>query len=465
MKRIFLILALGLALLLFANGRWVVPAAAWAAPIFIIRGLRLTPRALALPLGAAVFMAAAGHVYRGIIPPGLGIMTYALTAYFGFLAFAPFALDRIAAPRRPGLRGTLVFPAAAVTFEYVSTLIFGDWGSAAFSQRGNLALLQMVSLTGIWGPTFLVSWLGPLINAMWESGWKRSIVARATGAFTAAAAAVLLFGGARISIFPADGATVHVAALTLPEGTTNATARSTLLDMTDTTAHDGAAIVVWPEGAFAIDGGEEPELLAAGKDAAVQGGIHLLMAYFVEASDAGGRGMNKAAFIGPDGRILWEYLKAHPVPGSTDVPGDGRIPIVETPHGKIAAAICYDMDFPSLIRQAGRAGADIMLVPGWDWPAINPLHTEMAVVRAVENGFSMVRATEEGLSIAVDYQGRTLAAMDDGRTTRNVMTADVPTKGAWTLYRLIGDAFAWLCAAGLGWLVMAAGRKRSPAPV
>lgn len=49
-----------------------------------------------------------------------------------------------------------------------------------------------------------------------------------------------------------------------------------------------------------------------------------------------------------------------------------------------------------------------MIVPSKDWKEVLPLHTHMAVFRAIENGFSLIRGTGHGLSIAVDYQGREL---------------------------------------------------------
>jgi len=90
-----------------------------------------------------------------------------------------------------------------------------------------------------------------------------------------------------------------------------------------------------------------------------------------------------------------------------------------------------------------------MLVPSWDWKEIDPLHTQMAVFRAVENGFSMVRQSGEGLSMAVDYLGRTLSTMDHFMTEDHVMISHVPKKGIRTIYSYVGDLFAWLCCAGL----------------
>jgi apolipoprotein N-acyltransferase len=96
-----------------------------------------------------------------------------------------------------------------------------------------------------------------------------------------------------------------------------------------------------------------------------------------------------------------------------------------------------------------------MLDPSWDWRALDPLHTDMAVARAVENGFSLVRQTPEGLSVAVDHQGRVLAAMDHFRTAERTLIADVPARGERTLYAALGDWLAWLCVLALPALALA----------
>jgi aryl-alcohol dehydrogenase-like predicted oxidoreductase len=64
------------------------------------------------------------------------------------------------------------------------------------------------------------------------------------------------------------------------------------------------------------------------------------------------------------------------------------------------------------------------------------------------NGISIIRPTFEGLSIAVDYQDRVLAVLDDFTTEDVVMIADVPTESRTTIYSQIGDLFAWLCVVG-----------------
>ena len=52
--------------------------------------------------------------------------------------------------------------------------ILATYGSPAYTQVADLALLQPVSVTGIWGLTFLIHWLAPVANEVWEhaSEWR-----------------------------------------------------------------------------------------------------------------------------------------------------------------------------------------------------------------------------------------------------------------------------------------------------
>ena len=147
--------------------------------------------------------------------------------------------------------------------------------------------------------------------------------------------------------------------------------------------------------------------------------------------------------------------------------GDGKVPTVESPYGRLANVICFDADFPATMRQAGQAGADLLLVPSDDWQAIDPSHTQVATFRAIENGFSEVRQASKGLSMTVDYEGRVLSASNYFSTDHQVMVAYVPMHGVRTIYATIGDLFAWLCIIGLvaltGLAIIQSRRRRSEA--
>ena len=74
-------------------------------------------------------------------------------------------------------------------------------------------------------------------------------------------------------------------------------------------------------------------------------------------------------------------------------------------------------------------------MPALDSMGIRPYHTEVGLLRAVENGFSVVRQTSEGASMAADYQGNVLAYQDFFRTTDRLMVADVPHSWRTNLLR------------------------------
>ncbi len=129
-------------------------------------------------------------------------------------------------------------------------------------------------------------------------------------------------------------------------------------------------------------------------------------------------------------------------------PGDGVGPVVNTPYGRIANVICYDADFPAMMH----VDADIMLVPGGDWPEMGRVHTEMSGLRAVENGYSLIRQDFDGWSDAFDHNGHSLS-IQDTTAEHGLWLTDVPTRSATTAYRVIGDVFSWLCLAGTIFLI------------
>lgn len=262
---------------------------------------------------------------------------------------------------------------------------------------------------------------------------------------------VMVFGSARLALSPQPVGTVRVASLT-------ADIHDRYFEGTIREARAGAQIVVWPEAAGIVDERDEAALIARGQDVARQEGIYLAMPLVTIYEDPNRLPENKLIVVDPAGDIVLEHLKygGNLVEGS--LPGDGVLRTFKSPFGIISGVICWDADFPTTVRQAGRNGTDILLVPSNDWRAVDPTHTQMAVFRAIENGVSLVRQASNGLSIATDPYGRVLAAMDHFTASERVMVAQVPTQGVFTLYSVIGDLFGWLAVVGfvviVGWGVV-----------
>ena len=446
-----------LLLMLFANGRWTFVPAAWVAPLLFVRFVRTAPLSRAW-LGGMVVLSIASFVWwRGVFP--LHGVAYAVASVvLGFLTFIPYLVDRRYAARLGGMLGTLVLPAAAVSIEALNAVAspFGSWGSYAYAQAGFVPLMQLASVTGLAGITFLVLWFASIVS----SGNRRHLII-----FASVTAAVLLYGVVRSR--GGDEATVRVAAVTprIPTYTVRGDAanqavhdvlsavrshhplaperwaafrrRARAIDDELLAASDtGANIVVWSEGAGIVAKEDEAALIARAAALARQRGISIELAFLAVGQ---GSFENRAVLVDAAGKTVWTYDKAHPVPFMEScAPGDGRIPVAPTPFGRLATVICFDGDFPRLVRQAGRAGADILLIPADDWPEIASLHTNMVRFRAIEQGLSIVRATSNGDTTVIDRFGR-MRARADYFTGARVLHAEVPRAGRPTPYTRVGD--------------------------
>jgi len=477
-------LAFALPLLFFSNGRWVVPAAAWWAPVFLQRFLRTQRAPVGILAGLAASVAVAMPAWAGMIPvPGRAY--YLVAGVIAATFFIPYVLDRLIAPRIGGFASSLVLPLAWTSVEWLSSTFgpYGTWGSLAYTQHDNLPLLQLMSVTGMSGVVFLVAWFAGVVNWAWERRFEWKRVRGGALLYAAVVTAVLFIGGLRLVAFPPRGPAVRVAGITVvPDPGARRIAdqlqrsvtdpelkeirrqiralQDTLLAHSAREARAGAGIVVWSECNGWVLKSDEPAFIQRGRDLARRQRIWLFMA-LVTLTPGKPLHENQLVAVRPDGSVAFRYHKARPVPGDRETGADRRIPApVESRFGDLTGAICFDMDFPGLIRRAGREGTDLLLVPSSDWRAIDPLHTRMAIYRGIENGCAVVRQVNQGLSAAADHQGRILAAADYFKTADHAMVAQVPTRGVRTIYSRIGNLFAWACLGGL--LAFAAAAALNP---
>ena len=471
----FLWLSLAVIFLLFATGKWNIPVVTWLFLVFSLRFFRTQPLKRAFIIYLFVSMVPLYFAWQGLVPlSGVGYFIFVVVVCL--LNALIFLTDRLLATRLNGFMSTLVFPLVMVTAQYIMILTspYGSYGSHAYSQYGNLPLLQIMSVTGLSGITFVLAWFASVVNWAWEQQFEWKKVWKGVITYAGILTCILLAGGASL-ISPSSFDTVRIAAIPATEifemdqymkdslqhlisgeitETELASIRTKfsantddLIERSEREAHAGASIVFWSEGGGYVLNEDEATLIERGRMLARQEEIYLGMAL---ATLTSGQKLveNKIVLIEPSGEIAWQYFKARPVPGEPVVRGDGEILTLDTPYGKIAGAICYDMDFPNLIRQAGKAGVDVLFNPANEWEEVAPMRMRMATFRCIENGFSMFRPSSNGFSVATDYHGRVLSITDYFTSEDPVMIAYVSTKGATTIYSRIGDIFAWLCVAG-----------------
>ena len=251
-------------------------------------------------------------------------------------------------------------------------------------------------------------------------------------------------------------------------------------------AYEPSDLVVWPESPapFREDEREFREVLSG-----LARQMHTpVIVGNIGAEPVGDRReqRNSASFVLPDGSFVGRYDKMHLVPfgeyvpfkrlfffagsllaeaGQLD-PGTRRT-VFSLPHGhKAGVFICYESIFGDEVREFAKMGAQVLVNisdDGWYGDTSAPWqHMNMVRMRAIESHRWVVRATNTGLTAAIDPEGHVVAA-----APRHVRTA-VRVPFRWetdqTFYVRHGDWFAWMCLLGsvgaAGWLAVTRRSRR-----
>jgi apolipoprotein N-acyltransferase len=497
--------------LILLSPKWVFPAAAWFAPFLIILFIARQVPWKAYALAVLTLFASSLISLHNVMPfPGVffPIMTFVISVQ----AAIPFLVNRVLYPRIQNWSKTLVFPFALVILEYVTSFGGGGtWSSISYTQVTNSFLIQAVSLGGIWIISFVIGWFASLIFYVLEQRWNWHVVKVPVTSFSVLIVALTLFGFVKTnSFFQPKRNTVRVAGITtsnvpllqtmyedafgnfvevseddltqnspelaeLNKGFSEFVrdpdqerfirtrlkireCQDSLFNLSRKEAQAGSKIISWSEAAVFTINVEEGELFTKGQAFARDNKVYFLMtvASIIPGKIEFGKKFieNKALLFDPEGNTINVFFKNRPVPlVEPSVQGDQNIPVTLTNYGKLAISICYDADFPQLMGQMGKKGADILLLPSGDWKEVSPYHARMAIVRAIENGTSLLRPVSGAVSIACDYHGNIVAQRNYFDKGERVVVAFLSVEGIGTLYSIVGDSFAWICIVGLAALL------------
>jgi apolipoprotein N-acyltransferase len=383
------------------------------------------------------------------LPSVTVIMEFMLVALAFTIAVLAF---RTLARRGESWSALIAYPAVWVSFEYIfnRATSAGTLISLAYSQLKFLPLLQVAAVTGPWGMSFLVLLL-PTAIALFVRTYRtrRRHALRLAGASFAVIAAALIFGAIRLAI-PIGGQQVTVGMVVHDAWRVRAGHQTTRLigayaDQAVLLAARGAQVVILPEKIGTI---VEPASQAV--DSRLQAVANhtnaTLIAGLVHVTPH--RSYNEARIYSPGGPVR-EYHKEHLlVPFESQFTPGRRLVILKRPSGLWGIEICKDMDFTGLSRHYGEAGVGLMLVPAWDFRVDWIEHGHAALMRGVEDGFSVARAAKYGSLYVSDNRGRILAEVMSDSARFATLVAEVPVAHAATPYLLFGNWFAWLALLG-----------------
>jgi apolipoprotein N-acyltransferase len=239
--------------------------------------------------------------------------------------------------------------------------------------------------------------------------------------------------------------------------------------------NERSQIILWPEAPTEfID--TDPILRHAISDLAKQANAPVIVNDVTVASLNDGHPSlyNSASFFLSDGSYAGRYDKMHLVPFGEYtpykplfffvghllddllfIPGTHRS-VFTADDKKYGVFICYESIFGDDLRHFPLQGAQVLVNisdDGWYGDTSAPWeHLDMVRMRAIENHRWLLRATNTGITAAIDPEGRITATIP--RHIRTSVQVRFGYENDLTFYSRYGDWFAWLCALATSLLLL-----------
>lgn len=340
-------------------------------------------------------------------------------------------------------------PAFWAVCEYLASFApaNGTAGSVAYTQERFLPILQVASLTGPWGITFLL-WLFPsaVVSGLYL---RRRGLARAVsvvGLALVILAGAVLFGTIRLAT-PNSPQNVRVGLLDtdtvdFAEGFPEMQELiKRYAEQAERLANQGAKIILMPEKTGLLLDRNMQMVDPVLQSVADRTGATLVIGVeHVVARDS----FNEARIYTPD-RPIATYDKQHMLPPSESnlTPGSS-LTLLSKQAVPIGVAICKDMDFIHPALDYGRAGINLLLDPAWDFNVDRTWHGHIAIMRGVEGGYAIAHAAKDGFLTVTDDRGRILGEVRTDSGTFASLLVDVPLRHDQTVFNRYGTWFPWM---------------------
>jgi apolipoprotein N-acyltransferase len=413
--------------------------------------------------------------FGGLATPVATIAMVLLALYLGLYP-AIFALIVSRLVARAGPPAILLAGAPWVATEYFRGYLFGGfpWVPLGNTQVTVLPVAQLASVLGVYGLSALVAGVNCMIahtlltgRGRWRAVAITTLVVLGVGAWGSwrVAEGSLTRIGTPIRVALIQGNIAQIDKWNPREARRIFTIH---VAMTRDAVRRGAQYVIWPESATPFMFEEDAAGAAAIRELAAEVNVPILF-----GSDQLERGKpphlyNSAFLVTPDGRTAAVYRKIHLVPFGEYIPFKEWLyfvsPLVESfadfapgqsmvmlPVGRhlTSTAICYEVVYPSLVRDAIEGGSELLTTitnDGWYGHSSAPFqHFEMASMRAIEQGRYLARAANTGISGIVDPYGHIVERSEIFEQIG--LVGEVRFLTSRTIYSIIGDAIAYVAIA------------------
>ena len=457
-------LILGLILTAFSYGIFNTGICAWIFAIPLIRFINNRTKWSSIILMLVGMIIVANITFFRLVEDKFNIMNQVFCTLNGIRIWFPFFvyfLCRYFGARR--IIAYYAFPAAVAVSEFfIDNPFISVMTSLSVSQFWNLGLMQVASVTGVVGVSFIVTLFASVVNYIWEKGIRKGTLMNAVG-YGIAVVIITGIGMITVEKITTTDQTVKVAAsvenfnllledksiLAKYNGSDEDKIFQAFVDIIRERAkqavQNGATLLVFPEDAFACSETSSEKFIGQAQSIAKENKINILLPLLILPENA--KKKNTLNFINSNGELLNTYLKNHLVPVVEEPEtekGDGKTPIVEVDGVKYTYLICADYT-SNKYAYNGRE-ADIFLNPSYDWKAFQYFTSYGVQARAIECGFSVLRNPVNGNIILYDVFGRPLHMQNVMGVHTGMLYLDIPKQGRETIYGMTGNWFPWICA-------------------
>lgn len=363
-------------------------------------------------------------------------------------------LTKILVTQKPDWKNIFILPAYITSYEYITSIISesGRNDSIALTQSHYPIVLQIVSITGMWGLTFLLVLVPTSIAIAWHYRANIRNCFLSAGLPIVLISFILLWSQYRINHME------YIATIKVGAAATAATIndlKSTDIHVTKSViekntrlvkvlAKQGVNYAVLPEKILTLTPQNNNHVLEQFSNLAKSNNISLIAGFNQKDSVTG---KNIAYAFSNTGTIIAAYQKHYLVQFSPESKYQAGNSLSIFPIGQLKAgiSICHDMDFQQIGRLYGKEQIGILFVPALDFVADENMHMRPALIMSVENGFSLVRAAQWGLLSISDPTGKMIANQPTSFEHDTYIVSDVPLNNKATIYSIYGDWFAWVC--------------------
>jgi apolipoprotein N-acyltransferase len=367
----------------------------------------------------------------------------------------------------------------------------------AYTQVRWTALIQIASVTGLYGITLLVVAANAALAELWLAWRDGARVGRPIAGLALVGVLVLgaaIFGYAELSRADRALEATRPSPVGVIQGNLDPLVRwqrkhagENLTEYLELTRQASRAadyeLLVWPEAALTFYVAEDEgarEMIA-----------NVLQSVDAELVSGGPRARpghppayyNSVFLLSRPGEVVGYYDKQfllpfaeyNPIPGFDLArrrfgqyrfwaAGEPTAPLA-TEAGRAGILVCNEALLPRVAAERIREGAEYLIVPtgdawlggGWTpWPKWGHLMLAAAVIRAIEQRRYLVRASNSGPSAIIDPWGRVRARTDAGVAA--ILIGEIRPRSDLTIYARVGDLFAIACSlATLAALLLRAG--------